>query len=123
MSTSVKETEFVFNRMSGISRFIYEMLGTPTSGGAMDYTTAGYVLFALVFLMSAIVYKLGFAKKLKPMQSLLIYLFLFIGCLVLTFLAFFLPIVEGLIVAALILIIYRARRMNEYKGDKKDSIA
>ena len=69
----------------------------------MDYTTAGYVLFALVFLMSAIVFKLGFAKKLKLLQTLVIYIFLFIGCLILTFLAFFLPIVEGLIVAALIL--------------------
>ena len=123
MSASVAETEFVFGRMSGISRFIYEVLGTTTSNGEMDYTTAGYVLFALVFLMSALVFKLGFAKKLKPLQTLLIYLFLFIGCLVLTFLAFFLPIVEGLIVAALILIIYRVRRMNEYKDDKKDSIA
>lgn len=118
-----KDTDFVFNRMSGISRFIYEALGTTTNGEA-DYTLAGYVLFAVVFLMSAVVYKLGFAKKLRFMQSLVIYIFLFLGCLVLTFLAFFLPIVEGLIVAALILIIYRVRRMNEYKGnDKKDSIA
>ena len=60
--------------------------------------------------MSAIVYKLGFAKKLRLLQNLVIYIFLFIGCLVLTFLAFFLPIVEGLIVAALILIIYRVRQ-------------
>ncbi|MFS0574391.1 YlaH-like family protein [Sporosarcina sp. 179-K 3D1 HS] len=109
MSASVKETEFVFNRMSGISHFIYEM--------APSYTVAGYILFAVVFLMSAIVYHLGFAKKLKLLQNLIIYTFLFIGCLVLTFLAFFLPIVEGLIVAALILIIYRVRRLNEHKED------
>jgi len=101
--------------MSGISRFIYEFMPS--------YSSAGYALFALVFLMSALVYKLGFARNLKVMQSVVIYIFLFVGCLVLTFLAFFLPIVEGLIVAALILIIYRVRRMNEYKGDEKDSIA
>ncbi|AOV08387.1 YlaH-like family protein [Sporosarcina ureilytica] len=118
-----QETEFVFGRMSGISRFIYEILGSPTVTGDMDYTIAGYVLFAVVFLMSALVYKLGFAKKLKIYQSVIIYTFLFLGCLVLTFLAFFLPIVEGLIVAALILIIYRVRRMNEYKGEETDSIA
>lgn len=117
-------TDFVFNRMSGISRFIYEMLGTTASNGEADYTLAGYVLFAIVFLMSALVYKLGFAKPLKFYQSLIIYIFLFLGCLVLTFLAFFLPIVEGLIVAALILIIYRVRRMNEPKGnDQEDSPA
>ena len=114
MSASVGDTEFVFEKMSGIARFIYEVMPS--------YTVAGYVLFALVFLMSAIVYKLGFARKLKPLQSLVIYIFLFIGCLILTFLGFFLPIVEGLIVAALILIIYRVRRMNEYKEQKEDSI-
>ncbi|WP_255452217.1 YlaH-like protein [Sporosarcina sp. ANT_H38] len=114
MSASVGETDFVFGKMSGIARFIYEVMPS--------YTAAGYVLFALVFLMSAIVYKLGFARKLKPLQTLVIYTFLFIGCLILTFLGFFLPIVEGLIVAALILIIYRVRRMNEYKEKKEDSI-
>ena len=34
-----------------------------------SYTVAGYVLFALVFLMSAIVYKLGFAKKIKTVAK------------------------------------------------------
>ena len=120
---NAQDTEFVFGRMSGISRFIYEALGTTASNGEVDYTVAGYVLFAVVFLMAALVYKLGFAKDLKLLQSFIIYLFLFVGCLVLTFLAFFLPIVEGLIVAALILIIYRVRRMNEYKEDKNDSLA
>ncbi len=103
----------VMGAMSGISRLVYEIL--PSS------KVAGYVLLALIFLMSAIVYKLGFAKKLRPVQNIMIYTFLFIGCIVLTFLALFLPIVEGLIVAALILIIYRVRRMNEYK--KEDSVA
>jgi YlaH-like protein len=113
MSASVGDTEFVMERMSGIARVIYEVMPS--------FTTAGYVLLALVFLMSAIVFNLGFAKKLRPLQNVVIYLFLFIGCLVLTFLAFFLPIMEGLIVAALILIIYRVRRMNEHK--KEDSVA
>lgn len=117
-----QETDFVFGRMSGISRFIYEVLGKTTANGEVDYTVAGYVLFAVVFLMSALVYKLGFAKKLRFYQSFVIYLFLFLGCLILTFLAFFLPIVEGLIVAALILIVYRVRRMNENKG-QEDSVA
>ena len=115
MSGSLEDTELVYGRMSGIARLIYEVMPS--------FSIAGYVLFALVFLMSAIVYKLGFAKKLKPLQNLVIYIFLFLGCLVLTFLAFFLPIVEGLIVAALILIIYRVRRMNEHKDQKEDPIA
>lgn len=115
MNASAEDSQFVYDRMSGISRFIYEFMPS--------FTSAGYVLLALIFVLSALVYKLGFANKLKLFQSIIIYLFLFVGCLVLTFLAFFLPIVEGLIVAALILIIYRVRRMNEYKGNKKDSVA
>lgn len=103
----------VLEAMSGIARLIYEVVPS--------YKVAGYVLLALVFLMSAIVYKLGFAKKLPLKQNIIIYTFLFIGCIVLTFLAFFLPIMEGLIVAALILIIYRVRRMNEHK--KEDPVA
>ena len=74
---NAQDTEFVFDRMSGISRFIYEALGTTTSNGEVDYTVAGYVLFAVVFLMSALVYKLGFAKDLKLLQSVS-YLYLFI---------------------------------------------
>lgn len=117
-----QETDFVFGRMSGISRFIYEWLGTTTSSGETDYTIAGYVLFAMVFFMSVIVYKLGFAKKLPFYQNLIIYIFLFVGCLVLTFLAFFLPIIEGLIVAALILIVYRVRRMFDEKASKNTAV-
>ncbi|WP_376776819.1 MULTISPECIES: YlaH-like family protein [Sporosarcina] len=105
----VEDSEMVYNRMSGIARMVYEL--------APNFDVAGYILLALIFIMSAIVYKLGFAKKISFWQNAVIYTFLFIGCLVLTFLAFFLPIVEGLIVAAAILIIYRVRRMNEYKKD------
>ncbi len=105
----VEDSELVASKMSGIAKLIYEVMP--------GFNSAGYVLFALVFLLAALVYKLGFARKIKPLQNLVIYTFLFIGCLVLTFLAFFLPIVEGLIVAALILIIYRVRRLNEHKED------
>jgi len=115
MNVRVEDSQLVSDRMSGISRFIYEFMPS--------FDSAGYVLLALIFLLSALVYKLGFARKLKLLQTLIIYTFLFVGCIVLTFLAFFLPIVEGLIVAALILIIYRVRRMNEYKDEKEDSIA
>lgn len=93
--------------MSNIARFIYETMPT--------YDIAGYVLFLIIFLLSVVVYKLGFAKKLRLGQNLVIYAFLLIGCLMLTFLAFFLPVVEGLIVAALILIIYKIRLRLERK--------
>lgn len=104
----MEEQEFVFGRLSSITRFIYDVMP--------NFTIAGYVLFLLIFALSVLVYKLGFAKKLRLGQNIVIYLFLFIGCLVLTFLGFFLPIVEGLIVAALILIIYKIRMRLEKRG-------
>ncbi|MDZ5712885.1 YlaH-like family protein [Jeotgalibacillus haloalkalitolerans] len=76
-----------------------------------------WYLYLTIILLSIVVYKLGFAKKLPPLKSALIYLFLILGCTVLTFLAVFLPVTEGLIIAALILIIYKIRlRREQAKG-------
>lgn len=110
-SVSMNEQEYVYNRMSGITRYLYENLPS--------YEMAGYATFILVFLMSALVFKLGFAKKLSIGKNIIIYAFLFIGCLVLTFLALFLPMIEGLIVAALILIIYKTRLWREKREEAK----
>lgn len=104
--TDLAENEFVFSRMAGITRYIYEYMPS--------YQMAGYVVFFLVFILSAIVFKLGFAKNdLSLGKNIIIYIFLFIGCIVLTFLALFLPMIEGLIVAALILIVYKIRLWRE----------
>lgn len=112
--TNLSEQEFVFGRMAGITRYLYENLPS--------YEIAGYVVFILVFILSAIVYKLGFARgeSLGIARNIVIYVFLFLGCIVLTFLALFLPMIEGLIVAALILIVYKARRWRE-KSEEESS--
>ncbi|WP_404829001.1 MULTISPECIES: YlaH-like family protein [Solibacillus] len=112
-SISSSENEYVFNRMSGITSYLYQNLP--------NYDMAGYVTFILVFLMSAIVYKLGFAKKLTLGRNIVIYAFLFIGCMILTFLALFLPMIEGLIVAALILIVYKSRLWREKREEAKQA--
>lgn len=109
--TASTEDAFVFGRMSGITRFLYENMPS--------FTSAGYMTFILVFLLSALVYKLGFAKKLSFKQNVVIYIFLFVGCVVLTFLALFLPMIEGLIVAALILILYKTRLWREKREEHK----
>ncbi|MCA1053364.1 YlaH-like family protein [Rossellomorea aquimaris] len=72
-----------------------------------------WLLYFTIVGLSILVYKLGFAKKLPLGKSIVIYLFLIIGCTVLTFLGIFLPVAEGLVVAALILIIYKIRLTNE----------
>jgi hypothetical protein len=68
-----------------------------------------WLLYLTIVALSIVVYKLGFAKKLPLGKSLMIYIFLSAGCLILTVLGIFLPIAEGLVVAALILIIYKIR--------------
>lgn len=77
------------------------------------------LLYLTIVALCILVYKLGFAKPLSLGKSIIIYLFLFLGCTVLTFLAIFLPITEGLVVAALILIIYKIRLYNQKKQDAK----
>jgi hypothetical protein len=67
------------------------------------------LLYLVITTLSILVFKLGFAKKLPPLKSVLIYLFLIIGCFPLTFFGIGLPVAEGLFVAALILIIYKVR--------------
>lgn len=72
-----------------------------------------WFLYFTIVVLAIIVYKLGFARKLSIIKSIIIYSFLLLGCTVLTFLGVFLPIAEGLAVAALILIIYKIRLRNE----------
>jgi len=112
-SAPTSETDRVFNRMSAVTRYVYE--------NAPNNQVAGYIIFFLVFILSAIVYKLGFAKKLSVGKNIIIYIFLFLGCILLTFFALFLPMIEGLIVAALVLILYKIRLWREKKEEKEAS--
>lgn len=113
-SVSTDETTRVYDRMSGITRYIYENMPS--------YEVAGYVVFILVFILSAIVFKLGFARELPLLKNIVIYTFLFLGCIMLTFFAFFLPMIEGLIVAALILIVYKSRMWREKREEKNAAV-
>ncbi|GIN37675.1 putative membrane protein YlaH [Heyndrickxia oleronia] len=76
-----------------------------------------WMLYLTIVALCILVFKLGFAQKLPLLKSAMVYLFLVLGCTILTFLAIFLPITEGLVVAALILIIYRIRRHNFKKEE------
>ncbi|WP_418909839.1 YlaH-like family protein [Bacillus pinisoli] len=78
------------------------------------------LLYISILLLSILVYKLGFAKKLPLLKSVVIYIFLAIGCSILTLLALRLPVVEGLVVASLVLIIYKVRL---YQSKKEGSNA
>lgn len=120
VATDTTNEAFVFERMSGITRYIYENFASiDVVTSEVDYTIPGYITFVLVFILSALVFKLGFARELPLMKNIIIYAFLFFGCILLTFFAFFLPMVEGLLVAALILITYKSRMWREKREEKK----
>lgn len=80
---------------------LYEVDKNPEAG--MWY------LYITIFLMTVLVYKLGFAKKLSILKNVVIYICLGLGCTLLTFFAVFLPIPEVLFFTALFLGIYRLR--------------
>ncbi|RBP95083.1 YlaH-like protein [Cytobacillus firmus] len=82
-------------------------------------TTGMWLLYITIVLLSILVFKLGFAKKLPIIKSAVIYTFLILGCTMLTFLGVFLPVAEGLVVAALILIVYKIRLHQEKKEQAK----
>lgn len=68
-----------------------------------------WLLYLTIVVLSIVVYKLGFAKKLPLGKSIVIYTFLILGCTIMTFFGIFLPVAEGLLIAALILVIYKIR--------------
>ncbi|MFZ3588096.1 YlaH-like family protein [Bacillus sp. DJP31] len=75
-----------------------------------EYPEVGmWLLYGAIFLLSVLVYKLGFAKKLPVLKSAVVYFVLALGCTFLTFLGVFLPVAEGLVAAAIVLIIYKIR--------------
>ena len=76
-----------------------------------------WLLYLTILFLCILVFKLGFSQKLPLLKSVIIYLFLVFGCSFLTFLGIFLPIAEGLVVASLILIIYKIRLYRYKKHD------
>ncbi|RSK26885.1 hypothetical protein EJF36_08400 [Bacillus sp. HMF5848] len=76
-----------------------------------------WLLYITIFILSVVVYKLGFAQKLSVFKSIIIYVFLALGCTILTFLGAFLPVAEGLLVAAGILVAYKVR-LRKFKQEQ-----
>ncbi|MEH7501670.1 YlaH-like family protein [Neobacillus drentensis] len=74
-----------------------------------DVKTAVWLQYLYIVILAAIVYKLGFAKKLPLLKNIVIYICLLIGCFVMLIFSYALPIAEGLAGAALLLIIYKIR--------------
>ncbi|MBO8171173.1 MAG: YlaH-like family protein [Bacillaceae bacterium] len=68
--------------------------------------------YYIIFILTALIYKLGFARKLPFLKSLIIYIFIALGSILLkVFHALGLPMISALSVAAAMLIIYRVVRL------------
>ncbi|MGP4074098.1 YlaH-like family protein [Piscibacillus sp. B03] len=81
-------------------------------------TEGFWLLFITVAVLAMITYKLGFAKKLPLMKSIIVYALLVFGCFMLVIFAIGgLPIAEVLIITSLVLAIYRFRLHRERKGE------
>jgi hypothetical protein len=74
-----------------------------------DVKSAVWLQYFYSVMFSAIVYKLGFAKKLPLLKNIVIFICLLIGCFLMLFFSYALPIAEGLAGAALLLIVYKIR--------------
>lgn len=86
------------------------------------------VFFVVNYILSAIAYKLGFAKKLSLIKSIIIYLLLAVGVFVLNIMFIVLPVAwakdslpltESLLVICLVLGIYRFRLHMQRKAKKQ----
>lgn len=87
--------------VSSSLRFFIQLTNNVETGVLLQYF--------FIVILSVIVYRLGFAKKLSLLKNVVIYICLFIGCLIMLLFSYTLPIAEGLAAAALILIIYKIR--------------
>lgn len=72
------------------------------------------IFYVLNFIFGIIAYKLGFARKLPILKSLVIYALLAIGTFILTIFSIMrLPMTESLIIVSLVMGIYRFRLHRE----------
>ncbi|MDX8044889.1 YlaH-like family protein [Gracilibacillus sp. S3-1-1] len=74
------------------------------------------LLYLTVVVFAVLAYKFGFAKKLPPLKSAIIYILLFIGTFFLTLIfGLNLPLAESLFIIALVMGVYRLRLSQERK--------
>ncbi|SHF48443.1 YlaH-like family protein [Ornithinibacillus halophilus] len=82
------------------------------------------ILFIVNYILAAIAYKLGFAKKLAIIKSVIVYILLAIGVFVLNIMFIVLPVAwakdslpltESLVIICLVLGIYRLRLYRQRK--------
>lgn len=104
-----------------VADFFFRGLGGEVNLNNEDEVTMLFRSFMFLYLttviLTIITFKLGFARKLPVIKAIVVYAVLVIGTFILTLiLGLNLPLPESLVVAALILGIYRLRLHRERGG-------
>ncbi|ENH95539.1 hypothetical protein J416_15582 [Gracilibacillus halophilus YIM-C55.5] len=80
-----------------------------------------FYLYLTVVVFAILAYKFGFAKKLSPVKSLVVYILLLIGTFFLTLIfGLNLPLAESLFIIAIVMGVYRLRLHRERKQQHND---
>ncbi|MGP4062165.1 YlaH-like family protein [Halobacillus litoralis] len=108
-----------------VADFFFKGMGNEVNLNDEDEVAMLFRSFMLLYLttvaLAIITFKLGFARKLPLMKTIVVYAFLVIGTFILTLiLGLNLPLPESLLVAALILGIYRLRLHKERGGRQQN---
>ncbi|MFC4404707.1 YlaH-like family protein [Gracilibacillus xinjiangensis] len=77
-----------------------------------------FFLYVTVVILAILAYKFGFAKRLSPLKSMVVYILLFIGMFFLTLIfGLNLPLAESLFIIAIVMGVYRLRLHQERKNN------
>ncbi|SDJ75129.1 YlaH-like protein [Sediminibacillus albus] len=99
--------------------FLFNTIANGESG--QNLLLGFFLLYLTIAILLACSYKLGFARKLPLLKSLVVYIFLFIGAFIITLLGLKLPMAECLVIIVLILAIYRFRLAQDRKRRNKQA--
>ncbi|UFU00894.1 YlaH-like family protein [Radiobacillus kanasensis] len=87
--------------------FLFNVLANGENGP--NLLLGFFYLYITITILAIITYKLGFARKLPLLKSVVVYIFLFIGCTIISWFGLKLPMAESLFIIAIILAVYRYR--------------
>ncbi|OLO40743.1 hypothetical protein BTR23_04520 [Alkalihalophilus pseudofirmus] len=80
----------------------------------------GLWVYLAIVALSILVFNLGFARKLPVLKLVIVYVALFVGCIIMFFLALMgAPIIEVLLISTVILGIYKLRMLQRKREEAR----
>ncbi|WP_077622151.1 YlaH-like family protein [Sediminibacillus massiliensis] len=94
---------------------VVDFLFNTVANGEDNLLLGFFLLYITIAILLAASFKLGFARKLPVLKSVVVYIVLLIGAFVIAILGLKLPMAECLIIIVLVLGTYRFRLYQERK--------